>query len=183
MLTQREIQLAQDVVDELRARGADEKAAVIERIVATAVPTSGVTTAATPPDLFTVGQAARALGVPVETIRSWANAGHLETVHLRGRVMIPRASLIRYLDVIRWNPRASGEKPPVSAESNARRGFVLAALPPEKVRRVRALTDKIEASQPLTPEEEEELTRLQDEFARISWERLKQWARLQSTGR
>jgi excisionase family DNA binding protein len=174
MLTQREIQLAQDVVGELRARGADEKAAAIERLVAAAVPMSQVDSAAAPRELFTTGQAARALGVSVQTIKNWANAGQLQAVRLGGRVMIHRESLLDYLDRLRRNQPASGDKPD-SAASAARREYVLAGLPPEKIQRVRALTDKIEASEPLSEAEEDELARLQDEFAQISWERLKQW--------
>lgn len=175
MLTVREIQLAQDVVDELRAWGAEDKAAAIERIVAVATPALNARSATEPRELFTISQAARALGVSTQVIKNWANSGQLQSLRLRGRVMIHRDSLLNYLDHLRASTSPSTENPPNTMGGTARRDFVLADLPSEKVERVRVLTEKIEASQPLTPAEETELTRLQDEFARVSWQRLKEW--------
>jgi excisionase family DNA binding protein len=175
MITLREIQLAQDVVEELRARGADEKATAIEHIVATATPTLTAKTTAEPRELFTTGQAARAFSVSIQTIKNWAAAGHIQTVRLGGRVMIHRDSLLDYLDRLRKSRPVGAEPRPTSAAETGRREFVLAGLPREKVERVRALSEKIEASQPLTEAEESELIRLQEEFARVSWERLQRW--------
>jgi excisionase family DNA binding protein len=175
MLTLREINLARSVVEELRSGGADEKAAAIERVISTAESTLNTGARTEPVELFTTGQAARALGVSVQTIKNWANAGQLQSVRLGGRVMIHRDPLLDFLDRIRQSRPSEVRESPEPDVSIAQRQYVLSGLPAGKVERVRALSEKIEASQPLTPEEEKELAQLQDELAHESWKRLKQW--------
>jgi excisionase family DNA binding protein len=175
MLTAREIELARDVARELRAQGAEEKAAAIEHAVATATaPPSGMRKAE-PRALFTIGQAARALGVSVQAIGSWVSSGQLQTVRQGDRVMISRDALFSFLDQLHRHRPALDERPVTPEEGAARRAFVLGGLPRQMLERAQGLTEKIEASQPLTPAEEDELQRLQDELARASWQRLKQW--------
>lgn len=104
-----------------------------------------------------------------------SNHAHLQTLRLGGRVKIHQDSLLNYLDHLRINTSPSVDNSANARAGAARREFVLAGPPPEKIERARALTEKIEASRPLTLDEEAELARLQDELARVSWERLKKW--------
>jgi excisionase family DNA binding protein len=175
-LTLRDIALAQAVVEDLVARGARDQAAAIERLISTAALTLGGEPKETPRELFTTGQAARALGVSVQTIKNWANAGQLQTIRLGGRVMVHRDALLHYLDRIRrGRPVSENLSESESQASVEQREFVYAGYPPEKIERIRALSDKMEAGQVLTEDEETELAHLEGELVRISHVRLNEW--------
>jgi excisionase family DNA binding protein len=175
VITLHDIQLAQDVAEELRARGARDKAAAIENIISTAAPALSAKPKDGPRQLFTTGQAARALGVSVQTIKNWASSGQLQTIRLGGRVMVHRDALLAYLDA-RRRAQPAGKMAEAEAEKDdAQREFVYAGFPIEQIERIRALTGKLEAGEPLSKGEGAEMLRLESDFARISRERLKLW--------
>jgi excisionase family DNA binding protein len=175
-LTLRDIELAQDVVEDLVARGAQDQAAAIERLISTAASTLGTGPKEGPRELLTTGQAARALGVSVQTIKNWANAGQLQAVRLGGRVMVHREALMTYLDAVRRSrPAPVNQLEPEPHATFNEREFVYAGFPPEKTERVRALSDLIEAGESLSDDEETELAQLEAEIGQISRDRLKVW--------
>jgi hypothetical protein len=112
-------------------------------------------------------------------LKKWVAAGDLQTIHRGGHVVITRDALGSFLEHLRQRQPMAAERPVVSERAAARRAFVLAGLAPHKIDRVRSLTDKLESSESLTSAEELELENLQDEFARVSWTRLKQWVEQQ----
>ena len=178
-LTLRDIELAQDVVEDLVARGAQDQAAAIERLISTAASTLGTGPKEGPRELLTTGQAARALGVSVQTIKNWANAGQLQAVRLGGRVMVHHEALLHYLDRIRrGRPASENQSGPESQASVEQREFVYAGYPREKIERIRALSDKMETGQVLTQDEETQPAQLEGEFVGISHVRLNEWVNL-----
>jgi excisionase family DNA binding protein len=175
MISARDIRAAQEVVDDLRARG-DERADAVDHLVKATL--TLVERDGGPPDLLTTGQAARALGVSAQTIKNWATTGKLRAVRLGGRVMVRREDLLDYLERLRPEP-AGGviSEARETSQDAAQRTFTEAGFPPELIQRLRALVAKLEKDQVLTPVEKAELSRLEEETARISSERLRAWLR------
>jgi len=179
VVTVKDIREAGAIVEDLRAHGRARQAEVIEHLIRHAEDSVGRPTQPGFNNLLTTGQAARALGVSIQTIKNWAAEGRLETVKLGGRTMVVRESLLDYLETIR---ASSNRRPsPVTGESNAeaeQRNFIQAGFPDDLVRRIQELVDAME-NRNLTSEEERELGQLERESARISAERLRAWLRQQ----
>jgi excisionase family DNA binding protein len=175
MLTTSDWEAARVLLEGLRARGDDRVAAVVERLIAAAQESAVRSTVLRPPDLLTTGQAARALGVSVQTIKNWAAAGKLRTTRLGGRTMVDREGLLAYLDGLRTARASDLAGPRRETEDEAtQRAFIQAAFPPNLIERLRELVDAME-DRSLSPDEAAELERLEAESARISAERLRQW--------
>jgi excisionase family DNA binding protein len=119
---------------------------------------------------MTTGQAARLIGVSLQTIKNWVKSGRLEGEPIGGRVLVRRASIQRFLDQLA--PALTTELEPLSEEElNAAEGeqeAVVAALPPEVVQRVEALVKKRDTEGELSPEEQRELQRLVAQGSRMA---------------
>ncbi|HEX5415627.1 MAG TPA: helix-turn-helix domain-containing protein [Chloroflexota bacterium] len=128
-----------------------------------------------PQDLLTTGQAARALGVSIQTIKNWADEGKLETVRLGGRIMVVRQSLLAYLDMVRASSnRPSKQSPLISDDESKQREFIQAGFPDTLVTRLQYLVEAME-ERDLTVDEVRELDRLERDSTRIAKQRLREW--------
>lgn len=175
MIATRDLQAARTLLEDLRARGDEHDAEVVERLIAAAQEQNAAPAILHPPELLTTGQAARALGVSVQTIKNWAGAGKLKTIRLGGRTMVVRESLLAYLDGLRAEQAASPPRRRTeSPDETARRTFIQMGFPQTMLDRLRELVEAMEERM-LTPAEAAELDRLEAESARISAERLRQW--------
>lgn len=122
------------------------------------------------PPLLTTRQAGRALGVSIQTIRNWVAAGRIAAVRRGVRTMIPRQAVFEEIERSRV-PAYAVEHGPDDASNLARRKRLLAALPPDVVRPLDALHDKMEHGEALTADERTRMVALEremiDEAARI----------------
>ena len=172
MLATRDIELTQETVRELYAQGQAERARAIEAVLSQAL--AGREPAGSPRgEYLTTGQAARALGVSLQTIKNWVAAGHLRAVRLGGRVLVPRGAIQAYLDKLREAQQQT--RAPTAAEVAAaqrQHESVLAGLPAEKVARLEALLDKLQDARRISKAEREELAALERDLAAASGRRL-----------
>ena len=92
MLTEATRALAERMAEDLRRRGEEEPAQVIETLVREAQGN-----AAAPLDLLTSTQAGELLGVTGQTIKNWVREGNLDGYRIGGRIMIPRQVVEHYV--------------------------------------------------------------------------------------
>ena len=172
MLATRDIELTQQTVRELYARGQAERARAVEAVLSQAL--AGREPAGSPrSEYLTTGQAARALGVSLQTIKNWVAAGHLGAVRLGGRLLVPRGAIQAYLDKLRAAQHHT--RAPTAAEAAVARHqheSVVAGLPAEKVARLEALLDKLQDARRISKAEREELAALERDLAAASGRRL-----------
>jgi len=120
---------------------------------------------AEPQALLTTRQAGRALGVSIQTIRNWVAAGRLPAEKRGVRTMIPRRALLEEIERSRVHPTDGERSPGEQAAIVARRQHLLAGLPPEIVRPLDALHEKMERGEPLTPDEQGRMVALEHDMA------------------
>jgi excisionase family DNA binding protein len=92
MLSEATRVLAERMAADLRRRGEEEPAQVIETLVREA---QGNPIA--PLDLLTSTQAGELLGVTGQTIKNWVREGTLDGYRIGGRIMIPRRIVEEYV--------------------------------------------------------------------------------------
>ena len=92
MLTEATRVLAERTAEDLRRRGEEESAQVIEVLVREAQGN-----AAAPLDLLTSTQAGELLGVTGQTIKNWVREGNLDGYRIGGRIMVPRQVVEDYV--------------------------------------------------------------------------------------
>src|SRR5262245_7760148 len=162
VLAAKDLRLAQETVHDLRAQGQEERARALEAVLAAAMSAQAGQSAESPAPYLTTGQAARALGVSLQTIKNWVAAERLEGVRLGGRVLVPREALLQYLDELRkGRPEAPQPSPADRRAASARRAFVLGGLPADQLARLEALHTTLEAGQRLSRTERAELVALE----------------------
>jgi excisionase family DNA binding protein len=176
MLAAKDLRLAQETVHDLRAQGQEERARALEAVLAAAVSAQAGRSPESPSPYLTTGQAARALGVSLQTIKNWVAAGRLAGVRLGGRVLVPREALRQYLDELR---KARPEVQETSAADRqaaaARRAFVLGGLPAAQLARLEALHTMLEVGQRLSRTERAELVALERALTEAAGQRLEDW--------
>jgi excisionase family DNA binding protein len=172
VLATRDIELTQQTVRELYAQGQAERARAVEAVLSQAL--AGREPTGSPrSEYLTTGQAARALGVSLQTIKNWVAAGHLRAVRLGGRLLVPRGAIQANLDQLREAQQQA--RPPAAAEAAAaqrQHESVVAGLPAEQVARLEALLDKLQDGRRISRAEREELAALERELAAASGRRL-----------
>ena len=115
MVAERDISLARETVQDLYARGEEERARALEAVLA-AAPAAAEREPSPRSEYMTTGQAARALGVSLQTVKNWVAAGHLTAVRLGGRLLVPRAAIHGYLDEL----RSGQQRRPAASAANAK---------------------------------------------------------------
>jgi excisionase family DNA binding protein len=176
MLTERDVALTTEVVKDLRARGDQEHAAAVQNVLAAA--SSTLALAQNSPDVLTVSEAARALGVRAVTVKAWVASGSLPGVQKGSRTVLSRHALLDYLNRMREAKQGAAVGPSTDpGRAASERAFVLEGVPSGVQDRLRTLMEKAEDGVELTAEEEAELDRLEEEVARISAKRLRLWTR------
>lgn len=169
MIGLREIEAAQQTIRELREAGDADRAAMLTAVLEAA--TAAVTSRRTggPRPFMTTGEVARALGVSVQTVKNWGDAGRLRVVQMGGRHYVAREDLLAYLDGLRTRPLSPGpfDGPGVD---DAR---VRAVLPASLVARIDELQDAVERGESLEGAAAEELRGLEETAARLTAEHLK----------
>lgn len=92
MLTEATRLRAERLLAELRQRGDDQPAEVIEAVLREAQDAQTQHL-----DLLTSTQAGELIGVTGQTIKNWVREGRLEAYRIGGRVMIPREAVATYV--------------------------------------------------------------------------------------
>jgi|GEM_PF-5203943 len=177
MVSASDLRQASNVVEDLRAQGRTQVAQSLENLIRYVEESLNEPILRKPKDLLTTGQAARALGVSIQTIKNWAADGKLETVKLGGRTMVVRKGLLDYLHTVRASSNRPAEPSPTDRNREVeQRQFIRAAFTDEHVLRLQALVETME-ERALTTDEARELDRLERESARIAAQRLREWIR------
>lgn len=164
---------AKRLVADLRARGDEHNAQVIEQlIVATGTSASG---SAIPqsPDRLSFRQAARALNVRIETIKNWVATGKVRAVVINGQELVDRSSLLAYLKRLRVRRAPNASEP---GDETTRRELLSLVYPGDTLQRLRELLDARQ-ERSLTAEERAELDHLEEVSQRVSATRLREWVR------
>jgi excisionase family DNA binding protein len=176
MLAAKDLRLAQETVHDLRAQGQEERARALEAVLAAAMSAEAGRSSESLSPYLTTGQAARALGVSLQTIKNWVAAGRLDGVRLGGRVLIPREALLGYLDDLRKGQSEAQQQSPTDPRAAAvRRDFVLRGLPADQLARLEALHATLEAGQCLSRAERAELVALERALTEAAGRRLEVW--------
>jgi excisionase family DNA binding protein len=92
MLTEATRVRAERMAEDLRRRGEEEPAHVIETLVREAQGN-----ASAPLDLLTSTQAGELLGVTGQTIKNWVREGNLDGYRIGGRILVPRRVVEEYV--------------------------------------------------------------------------------------
>lgn len=178
MLAASDIRLTEETLQDLRRQGQDERARALEAVLAAATASLGLDRPVEPREYLTTGQAARALGVSLQTIKNWVAAGHLQATRLGSRTLVHREALLLCVEQLRAGRPA---RRPSTADDAAiaaeRRRFILGGLPEIKVSQLEALHERMEAGQRLSRAEHAELTALEQELMELAGERLDDWSR------
>lgn len=179
MVQAQELEAVQDLVADLHARGQDDQARALEKVLQLAA--SVLAGRPTPPgrrEYLTTGQAAAALGVSRQTVKDWVQADRLRGVALGGRTLIHHDEVHRQLE------RLLGERPTpppagadVRAATRAWHEAAVAAVPADKVARLEALHAQMEAGKVLSRQERAEMAALERVVSRAGTDALRQRAR------
>jgi excisionase family DNA binding protein len=163
MPTETEFRIVRDILRDLQHRGSDEQAAALEAVLNAAAAIPSKRNAAAPPEYLTTGQAARALGVSLQTIKNWVASGDLPGARLGRRIVVPRAAIDRQLDALRGSegPATVRERAPQDAAA-ARREYheMMERLPAPTLARYEELLRRRDAGERLTGDERNELEAL-----------------------
>jgi hypothetical protein len=176
MLAARQVQLAEEGAQALRAQGQEEHAQAIEAVLGAALAAQPARGPKALPAYFTPAQAARALQLRVKTIKDWIAAGELETMSVDGQTVISREALLAYFD----RRRANRSEPPVRtpaeiAAAKRRYEFIVKGLPKDKVARLEALLEKMQDGERISRSERSEMIALEREITEASGRRLEEW--------
>jgi excisionase family DNA binding protein len=155
-LTSSDARIIGEVVRRLRAEHADREAAAIERLVQQALVVSEAEPALA--GYMTTGDAARVIGVSLQTVKNWVRQGRLVGSRVGGRMLVTRASVQAFFDAL-----GSAPEQPEPAELNVAEGAdreLVASVPREMSTRVEALLERRRSGPALSPAERQELRRL-----------------------
>jgi excisionase family DNA binding protein len=185
MLAARQVQLAEEGAQALRAQGQEEHAQAIEAVLGVALTAQPRASTDKPPEYFTPAQAARALQLRVKTVKDWIAAGELETISVDGRTVISREALLAYLDRLRAD---NSEPPPLTQAEIAavkhQYEYIVKGLPKDKLARLETLHEKMEDGERMNRAERSEMIALERELTRASSQRLADWIeQTQSAGK
>jgi hypothetical protein len=173
MIDAADLDAAKRLAADLRLRGDEHNAQVVEHLIAAsrAAPVGPVVIR--PPEYLTFRQAARALNVRIRTIKDWVATGKVRAVVADGQTLVDRSSLLAYLDGLHPSRAARMPRP---ADEATRRALVSLAYPGDVLQRLRELLDaRLERG--LSAEERAELDRLEEVAHRVSAARLREWLR------
>jgi excisionase family DNA binding protein len=158
----REIELTQAAIRQLLAQGASEQAEAVAAVLEEAVDLGRATDKTKP--FLTTGQAARALGVSIPTVKNWAKTKGLRMSVLGGRNVIERGELTRFL--------ASMRREEATPTPYDHRGVdparVRAVMPPDLVTRLEQLQDLLERGIPLNRTQVAEMHTLERRAAELT---------------
>jgi excisionase family DNA binding protein len=176
MLAADAIRLTEETANELRAKGQDERAAALERVLSVAVTALGGPEAGHPPQYLTAAQAARLLGGDAQLIRNLVARSEIQVERFRGRVLISRDALLAYFARTASEPRPSSVPiPEQPTTADRRRKFIMKGLPADELARLEALHEKMEAGQKLSRAERAEMVNLERGVTDAAAKRLDEW--------
>jgi excisionase family DNA binding protein len=155
-LSRAEAQAISEVVSRLRAEHEERAAAAIERLMQQALVSPDPHAALA--GFMTTGEAARLIGVSVQTIKNWVDQGRLVGSRVGGRTLVTRVSVQAFFDSLGLTAEQHTVDNVDSAEAADR--AVMASLPPGLADRVEALLDRHRAGQDLSASEHKELRQL-----------------------
>jgi excisionase family DNA binding protein len=153
------LQRLDPVIRSLEAAGQAEDAAAVRLAKRLAERALGQEQA---PPLLTTRQAGRVLGVSIQTIRNWADAGRLRTERRGTRTMVPRQAVMNEIERSRARPTRTE---PDDDAILARRKRLLASLPRDVVEPLNQLHERLEAGEDLTADELGRMIELEDAMA------------------
>jgi excisionase family DNA binding protein len=164
-----ELTIVQGLVDELYARGQEERARALQTVLVFAA--SAIEGRPIPIDsreYLTTSRAAASLGVSRQTIKNWVRAGHLRGVVLGGRTLVHRAEVQAQLD--RLLSAAPPESISAADPAEARAGYLAAvkAVPGGVLHRLESLHQRVEQGERLTSAERREIVTLERQVTRAA---------------
>ena len=180
ILEARDVELVQQTVSDLRARGEVARAKAVETVLAVATAAArGLEpdTETASGELLTLRQAAKALSVTVRDIKAFAKDGGFPLLSRTGDVFIRKADLLAYVERLPSSDpsRRRRSDPEEAALVRQQQTYVEEGLPTERVARMDALLEKTELGQRLTASERKELISLEREITAAASARLQQW--------
>jgi excisionase family DNA binding protein len=154
-LSQSDVETARKVVTRLRAEHADREAAVIERLMQQAL--AGAASEVALAGFMTTGDAARLIGVSLQTVKNWVRDGRLTGRRVGGRMLVTRSSVRDFFDSLGSSPdNAEATDVDVDATEAADRELV-ASLPQDQTNRVEGMLERSATGQRLSRSERQEL--------------------------
>jgi excisionase family DNA binding protein len=173
MLAVTDIELVQETVRELQARGEAARARAVEAVLDLALAAADEQPAG-PRRFLTTGQAASVLGVSAATIRRWVASGRLAGELQGGRVLIPREVIQRRLDRLLESAEPHPVHPSrITAEQKVVAQTLQSELPQAQTARLAALHERFEASGALSSAELAELDTLERAIATVAAQSLR----------
>lgn len=155
-LSRADAEVIGEVVSRLRAEHEDRAAAAIERLMREALVSPDPHAALA--GYMTTGEAARLIGVSVQTIKNWVDQGRLAGSRVGGRTLVTRRSVQEFFDSLGTATEESEDEDVDSAEAADR--TLRESLPSGLADRVEALLDRQRAGQELSASERKELRQL-----------------------
>ena len=160
----REIEATQETIRELRLAGNAGRADAVEAVLEAATASSTARGASGTHSFLTTGDAARTLGVSIQTIKNWAASGRLPLMQFGGRNVIRREDLLAYVESLRKPSDGSGPFEGQGIDDDRLR----AVLPQEMVKRIDAYHEAIERGDHMTAADRAELRRLERTATRLA---------------
>lgn len=181
MLAVKDFRQAQEIIDDLHARGREEWARTIEAILDAALAAFVGQRLIGQREFLTTGQSARALGVSIQTVKNWITSGKLKGTRLGGRTVILRSELLAYLEELdnrrgEHNVIRKKEQNVVEGKlARQRREYVLGGLPKDLASRLDIFHQKVEDGKRLSKDERSEMARLERELMALASQQMERW--------
>jgi excisionase family DNA binding protein len=121
-------------------------------------------------DYLTTGQAARALGVSIHTVKNWIDRGQLQGQRLQSRWYVRRADLVTLLDQLREQSSPVGQSPASVERAERLYREAMRQLPAGDVTRYEQLNDRLREGTRLTSEEWREFAELGQRLSSLALE-------------
>jgi len=155
-LSKADAEVIGEVVSRLRAEHEDRAAAAIERLMHQAVVSPDPNSALA--GYMTTGDAARLIGVSLQTIKNWVDQGRLVGSRVGGRTLVRRPSVQEFFDSLGTAREPPEDKDVESAEAADHE--LMRSLPPGLADRVESLLERQRAGHELSATERKELRQL-----------------------
>lgn len=162
---------AKRLVAHLRSQGDEHDALVVEQLIVASGTAPGSSPVPQPSDSLSFRQAARALNLPIRTVKDWLTTGKVRGVVVDGETLVDRSSLLAYLDSLRTTRRSSALP---ATDETTRRELLSLAYPGDMLHRLRDLLG-VRQERGLSQAERMELDRLEEASQHISAMRLRAW--------
>jgi excisionase family DNA binding protein len=117
------------------------------------------------------------MGMGAGTVKARIARGEIPSVRIGGQLLVRLKALQEYLERQRDpQPPPRARTPAALAAARKQYEFIVNGLPADRLARLEALHEKIEAEQPLSRAERYEVVALEGELTKLAGQRLREWA-------